>query len=123
MSKPRISQAARALRAKLSKRREKKEKEFDSWGNPVYKPLMVSDFYLTKEWKEVRFEAFRLNAAKNSDGKAHCEVCGAGWKPGNPLQADHLKSRHFFPSLELAQSNIGIKCKSCNQGKGSKSDI
>jgi 5-methylcytosine-specific restriction endonuclease McrA len=113
----RLSSAAWQLRQKISAKKEKKEKEFDSWGRPIYKPLMGSEFYKTKEWQELRYKVLKESADKNG-GRAKCELCGRS-APAVALNVDHKKPRKYFPSLELEKSNLQVLCEDDNQGKGS----
>lgn len=107
-SKTPTSLATKLLRAKIAElkgARERKEKTVDPM---AYRPGMGSEFYQTREWKELRYEVL-----KESDGK--CAQCGSEKKP---LQVDHKLPRSKFPHLELVKSNMQILCEICNIGKG-----
>lgn len=79
-----------------------------AWKNPA--PPLVS-FYDTAAWLELRYRALKLHGG-------HCQCCGNGPAPGNPMQVDHIKPRSRFPELELDLNNLQVLCKSCNTGKG-----
>lgn len=68
-------------------------------------------FYDKREWLELRYRALQIHGG-------HCQCCGNGPSPGNPLQVDHIKPRSKFPELELDLHNLQVLCKSCNMGKG-----
>ena len=81
---------------------------------PKYSPgVMKSEFYITKEWRELRFKVLVA-----SDGR--CNICGRGRVDGAVLHVDHINPRSRFPSLELNQSNLQVLCADCNIGKGAK---
>lgn len=68
------------------------------------------DFYSTKEWRIVRYEALKLHGGS-------CQCCGAKPTPGNPLHVDHIKPRSKYPKLELKLDNLQVLCEDCNLGK------
>jgi len=98
-----ISQRAYAI----SKKKTKKEKPVGLHNAPIYQKGMGSDFYITKEWRQVRYSVFVKY------GKI-CMCCGA--KDGY-LHVDHIKPRSKFPELELEISNLQVLCEACNVGK------
>lgn len=69
------------------------------------------EFYLSKEWRELRYKALR-----NSNGR--CACCGAGRREGTILHVDHIKPRYKHPELALVLSNLQVLCEDCNKGKG-----
>lgn len=82
-----------------------------SW-RPRREPEPVdATFYDKREWLELRYRALQIHGG-------HCQCCGNGPSPGNPLQVDHIKPRSKFPELELDLHNLQVLCKSCNMGKG-----
>lgn len=83
-------------------------------GKPLtYIPGMKSEFYVTKEWRELRWEVLVA-----SDGR--CNVCGRSKKDGVILHVDHIKPRSKFPAQELSKNNLQVLCADCNIGKGAK---
>ena len=114
-----LSPAARSLKAKLGELSGKKTRKESIKANPAkYQRGMGSDFYQCREWRELRWQVLKENAARQPDKKARCEACGVGAEPGSPLHVDHKKPRHYFPHLELVKSNMQVLCEPCNLGKG-----
>lgn len=66
-----------------------------------------SSFYELREWKELRYKAFKVYGRK-------CNLCKA---ENRELHVDHIKPRSKFPDLELKLSNLQILCRDCNLGK------
>jgi 5-methylcytosine-specific restriction endonuclease McrA len=91
----------------ISKKKTKKEKPVGLHNAPIYQKSMGSDFYMTKEWRQVRYSVFVKY------GKI-CMCCGT--KDGY-LHVDHIKPRSKFPELELEISNLQVLCEACNVGK------
>lgn len=119
MPKPKLSGAARSLKAKLGELSGKKQRKAAINANPAkYRRGMGSEFYQCREWRELRWEVLKENAARQPDKKPHCEKCAAGAAAGSPLHVDHKKPRHYFPALELVKSNMQVLCGDCNIGKG-----
>lgn len=90
---------------------------FGTWrGRPKF---LVSpqdkDFYITREWREVRYQALKL-----SDGR--CACCGRSKDHGVVLHVDHIKPKSKFPHLALTLSNLQVLCEDCNLGKSNKDD-
>lgn len=117
-----ISREARDLKAKIRiAKGDKAAKERIKNMHPdEYRPGMGKEFYLTRRWRDMRYDVLKENAAKQPDGKPRCELCGMGARAGRPLHCDHIRPRSLFPWLELEKSNLQILCDDCNQGKGSK---
>lgn len=79
---------------------------------PEYRPgVMKAEFYLTREWKKLRWEVL-----VESDGK--CQMCGRSKSDGAILHVDHIRPRSKFPYLELDKKNLQVLCGDCNIGKG-----
>lgn len=74
------------------------------------------DFYSSKEWRIVRYQALRVHGGK-------CQCCGARPQFGSPLHVDHVKPRSRFPELELDVDNLQVLCEDCNLGKGNSDTI
>jgi len=68
-------------------------------------------FYVSDEWRRVRYEALRRHGGK-------CQCCGARPTLELPLHVDHIKPRSRFPELALSVDNLQVLCKDCNFGKG-----
>jgi len=105
--------AAKRKRAKKDKKLEKKlRKKTNNWKYPLYYVGMGDDFYLTREWKNVRWGVLIASHGK-------CAMCGSGKENGVILHVDHIQPRSKFPTLELSPSNLQVLCEPCNIGKGS----
>lgn len=72
-------------------------------------------FYSSKEWRELRYKAFKLHGRS-------CLCCGAS-PPDVVLHVDHIRPRSLYPELELDINNLQILCKDCNLGKSNKDSI
>ncbi len=99
-----------------TKKRKKKNlaKMFMKGIEPEYRAgVMKSEFYLTREWKQLRWEVLVA-----SDGK--CCMCGRSKADGVILHVDHIRPRSKFPVLELRKDNLQVLCSDCNLGKGTK---
>ena len=70
----------------------------------------MTDFYNSREWLAVRYEALKASAG-------HCGCCGARASEQSPLHVDHIKPRSKYPELSLTLSNLQVLCKGCNLGK------
>lgn len=77
---------------------------------PPYKPGMGKDFYITREWREVRYQVFVRHGKK-------CQCCG---ETSGYLHIDHIKPRSLFPALELDIRNLQVLCEACNIGKSNR---
>ena len=86
----------------------------DDWWNMANAALLALSpgFYDTKEWREVRYQAFVKHGAR-------CQCCGAT-RTEAQLHVDHIKPRVKFPELALSLDNLQILCKDCNFGKSYK---
>lgn len=73
----------------------------------------VKDFYSTREWRELRADAFIKYGR-------HCCLCGRGVEHGIVLHVDHIKPRSKYPHLELDLDNLQILCEDCNLGKSNR---
>jgi len=69
------------------------------------------DFYLTSEWRVLRYDFLRRQNGK-------CQCCGATAKDGKKMHVDHIKPRLLYPSLSLDINNLQLLCEDCNLGKG-----
>ena len=58
--------------------------------------------------------AYRKQAAIVRATATHCHLCGEGYKPGDPWEADHIS-----PELGAA-SPLAPAHRSCNQRRGNK---
>jgi hypothetical protein len=73
--------------------------------------MTAKDFYQSREWISIRYQVLKRYGAI-------CQCCGHTWSRDNPIQVDHIRSRHLNPELALDITNLQILCKSCNKGKG-----
>lgn len=78
------------------------------WSRSEKKP--TNEFYLTKEWRALRYRAF-----EEYGRKCHCCRTTEG-----VMHVDHIKPRSTHPSLELEFSNLQILCEACNIGKSNR---
>lgn len=102
-----ISQRAYAI----AKKKQKSIPKPVGLGNaPIYSKGMGSEFYITKEWRQLRYSVLVKY------GKI-CMCCGS--KQGY-LHVDHIKPRSKFPELELEFSNLQVLCEACNVGKSNQ---
>lgn len=76
---------------------------------------MSGNFYESREWLTVRYEALKL-----SNGR--CTCCGARPTADNPIHVDHIKPRSLHPALSLTLGNLQVLCKRCNIGKSNTDD-
>lgn len=94
---------------KKQKRSERSKKQVGS-KNPNWKSGATSEadkFYNSKEWKELRKQAFERDHYT-------CVDCT---RVGRELEANHIKPRSKFPELKLVLSNIETLCKKCHDKK------
>jgi hypothetical protein len=64
-------------------------------------------FYLSREWRELRFKILVKYGRK-------CMCCNAKNKV---LHVDHIKPVSKYPGLRLTESNLQVLCEDCNLGK------
>lgn len=74
------------------------------------------DFYMSKEWRSLRYKALRKYSAK-------CMCCGRSKKlHGVVIHVDHIKPRSKYPELALVFDNLQVLCEDCNIGKSNKDE-
>lgn len=74
----------------------------------------LDDFYQSREWRLMRYEALRLHGGR-------CQCCGASPEDGRTvLNVDHVKPLRVFWELRLEISNLQVLCGPCNEGKGAR---
>jgi hypothetical protein len=83
-------------------------------GSPHPEYARDPGFYLTKEWRQLRYLALR-----NAKG---CQSCGATAKDGVKIHVDHITPRYKRPDLSLSLDNLQVLCADCNLGKGAWDD-
>jgi len=71
------------------------------------------NFYNTREWIAVRYQALRLSEHR-------CLSCGSSPNDGIRLHVDHIKPRSVRPDLSLNINNLQVLCEQCNLGKSNK---
>jgi hypothetical protein len=76
----------------------------------------ATTFYNSKEWRRLRYQAFRKYGNK-------CSVCGRGASEGMVIHVDHIKPRSLHPHLALELSNLQIMCHECNVSKSNRDEI
>lgn len=74
-----------------------------------------ADFYLTREWRELRYKALQANEGR-------CQCCGRTPAHGIVLHVDHIKPKSKFPHLALTLTNLQVLCADCNIGKSNKDE-
>jgi hypothetical protein len=77
---------------------------------PKVTPKLGPEFYVTREWRELRYHAIKFYGRT-------CMCCGAS---NTQIHVDHIKPRSIFPELELKLENLQILCVDCNLGKSNK---
>jgi uncharacterized protein (TIGR02646 family) len=85
-------------------RKPKKKKYNKQWTK------MSKDFFKSKAWREIRYEALRNTAGI-------CDCCGARASDGVRTHVDHIKPRSKYPKLSLDLDNLQVLCEDCNLGK------
>jgi len=81
---------------------------------PKYIKGMKSEFYSTKEWRDIRWKVIE-------NAKGCCAVCGRSRKANNVIMhVDHIKPRSKYPELELDKTNLQLLCEECNLGKSTR---
>jgi len=81
----------------------------------AYRPGMGVDFYRTREWMRLRYQALDKHGAT-------CQCCGATRAQGEQMHVDHIKPRSIYPALELVLDNLQVLCRPCNLGKSNTSE-
>ena len=76
-------------------------------------PPPTDNFYLSDEWRSVRYEALRRHGGM-------CQCCGKRPTLRLSLHVDHIKPRSRFPHLALDVNNLQVLCVDCNLGKGAR---
>lgn len=67
----------------------------------------VDPFFISKEWRKLRYRALTLYGHK-------CACCKT---TKGVMHVDHIKPRSRYPELALEFDNLQILCESCNLGK------
>jgi len=81
----------------------------------VFEIATAPDFYDSRHWKEIRYEALRRDGAR-------CLCCGRTRADGVVLHVDHIRPRYTHPELALSAENLQVLCAECNVGKGWQDD-
>lgn len=79
-------------------------------GEPKLRCKTKKDFYSSRAWKILRYQAFERYGNK-------CACCGAKPEDGLIMHVDHIKPRSKHPELSLDIENLQILCEDCNVGK------
>lgn len=82
----------------------------DDGHRAVVANLSDRNFYLTDEWKTLRYAAFERYGN-------FCSCCGRGPEHRVVLHVDHIKPRSMFPELALDPGNLQVLCEDCNRAK------
>ena len=106
---------ARAATKRLKASRKKRRQKARAAKPSAFKRISSEDFYLTPEWRGLRYQALLKN-----DGR--CELCGRCKHDGVMLHVDHIRPRSKFPKLALALENLQVLCEDCNVGKSNVDD-
>lgn len=91
-------------------KRKKTELKSNEW--LPNKKLKGNGFYLSQEWRILRYSVLVERGAR-------CEACGASAKDGKRINIDHIKPVLKYPHLALEKKNLQVLCSMCNRGKGS----
>lgn len=91
--------------SKVEKRKNRQERRLTR----IKKKAESSEFYDSREWKELRYKILRKYGFK-------CLACGSS-PPLVILHVDHIKPRINYPQLTLDPENLQVLCAACNQGK------
>lgn len=75
----------------------------------------IRDFYLSWEWKRVRYDFLK-------DRSRRCGCCGATPESGNKIVVDHIRPIRHNWHLRLDPTNLQCLCDDCNMGKGSRDE-
>lgn len=78
-----------------------------------YAAVLSPDFYRSREWREVRYDALLMHGGA-------CQCCGATPSDGPKLHVDHIVPRSVAPELALDIENLQVLCEDCNLGKGAR---
>lgn len=106
-----LKQMRKFEEAGLFKKHEQEERQRQSEKNGT-----ASNFYQTKEWRRLRYQAFKQYGNR-------CAVCGRGPKDNLIMHVDHIKARSLYPHLALEITNLQIMCGECNVSKSNKDKI
>jgi 5-methylcytosine-specific restriction endonuclease McrA len=107
-SRKKNSPEVKALKAKIAAIKGTRERKSKQDNDPfAYRPGMGSEFYKTREWRELRWQVLK-------EEKPECAKCGSTKKP---FHVDHIRPRSKFPHLELKRENMQVLCEDCNIGK------
>lgn len=101
------SQIKTLHRKLMAKRRARKSKKK---ATSASKSKVQKDFYSTRAWKILRYQAFEKYGNR-------CQCCGA--TPGDDvvLHIDHIKPKSTHPDLAMDLNNLQVLCAWCNIGK------
>lgn len=77
---------------------------------PKLKVRTLKDFYSSRAWKILRYQAFEKHGNK-------CQCCGTSPSLGAVLHVDHIKPKSTHSHLALDLNNLQILCSDCNIGK------
>lgn len=91
--------------------KDKSVSKMAGYSHPKLGTKEYSDFYQSKEWREIRYVVLL-------QGKGRCSCCGVSAKDGAILHVDHIKPRSRYPELELVLDNLQVLCGLCNTSKG-----
>jgi 5-methylcytosine-specific restriction endonuclease McrA len=100
--------AAKEAQAKVKGNGKRRSARSSGLDIPAYVRGMGPEFYLTREWRQIRYQALKLHGGK-------CQCCGS---IETRLHVDHIKPRSKHPELELRLDNLQVLCADCNLGKG-----
>lgn len=106
-----IKASKRKQRAKKNRTARRIKAVLERGQDIRYRHGMGSEFYLTREWRGLRWKVLIA-----SDGK--CSMCGRGKLDGVRLHVDHKVPRSLAPHMELQRDNLQVLCNDCNLGKG-----
>lgn len=85
-------------------------KKIEGKSRPVKNVRTKKDFYSSRLWKILRYQAFEKYGNK-------CQCCGGTPQDDLTMHVDHVKPRSTHPELELDINNLQVLCEDCNVGK------
>ena len=78
----------------------------------VKKTKHNEDFYASRPWQELRYQALLKHGRK-------CQCCFA---TNIELHVDHVRPISKYPNLALDFNNLQVLCRACNLGKSNKDE-
>lgn len=100
-------------RSKPERKKRQRNKRFKNAREKIHPLVGTTEFYDSKEWREVRYRVIKKYGRK-------CMVC---FTSGIEIHVDHIVPISKCPEMALKESNLQVLCKPCNLGKGNRDMI